>query len=67
MEDNELREFLLEQSEYHQGRADAYEEILNKISEEESNWAVSLCNSCHCLTKTIDGKCGKCAVMKECK
>jgi hypothetical protein len=26
---------------------------------------ISLCNSCNCMTKTINGKCGKCKSNKE--
>jgi hypothetical protein len=28
---------------------------------------LSLCKSCWCMTKTIDGKCGKCGKGKEAK
>jgi len=33
----------------------------NKMEEEEIN----LCPKCHCMTKTIKGKCGKCGYEKE--
>ena len=26
---------------------------------------ISLCQSCNCMTKTIDGKCGKCGQSKQ--
>jgi len=32
-----------------------------KKQEEE----ISLCENCHCMTKTIKGKCGKCGELKE--
>ena len=28
---------------------------------------ISLCKNCYCMTHTIDGKCGKCGVIKEVK
>ena len=34
-----------------------------KLKKEKED--ISLCKSCHCMTKTIEGKCGKCKGVKD--
>ena len=31
---------------------------------EEGRYNVTFCGACNCMTKTINGKCGKCGVLK---
>ena len=37
-----------------------------KAKQEKKQDDISLCRSCYCMTKTIDGKCGKCGDNKSC-
>lgn len=38
---------------------------ITKKDEAESMKELSLCKKCHCMTWTINGKCGKCKAKKE--
>ena len=55
-------------------KIDVFTEIKNKIGAVEfivpaqvmdELDEISLCNGCYCMTKTIEGKCGKCKYVKD--
>ena len=45
-------------------KEECFDCYLKKLNTKEDQNEISQCKGCHCMTKTIKGKCGKCKAVK---